>query len=366
MNLSGTTVYVAPWAPRDVLLGPLISEFEGPLHVAFDSRRGLESSTRVGDDTTPTVSSLGLGRGLARDVAVMQRFLSRYTPDAIVVHGSYLCVVAAAALRSMRSRPRMIAVRHHNRNHHLQRSRKAVAADKFVSRTADAVIAPSLAVAETLSVEGCPETKIHHIPHGVSLRTLREAEGERLGSADGQEDRTTLRLLAMGRLDWQKDYVTMFKALASARARGLNFSLQILGDGSAESRRHLSRLSSDIGIEDVLSFCGWVPNPYDYLRRADILVHTARDEAFGLALVEAMLARIPVVSTGPGGAREVLSPWYSWVDAGDDRGVSEHLLGTAHRLETARAHAVEIADLVEAQFDVSKMTAAHYRVYRGD
>jgi glycosyltransferase involved in cell wall biosynthesis len=51
---------------------------------------------------------------------------------------------------------------------------------------------------------------------------------------------------------------------------------------------------------------GRVPDVAAWLRRADLLVHPARWEGFGLALLEAMLASLPVVATKVSSVPEIV------------------------------------------------------------
>src|SRR5437763_1578635 len=60
-------------------------------------------------------------------------------------------------------------------------------------------------------------------------------------------------------------------------------------------RAVLSQLARELDVPLYLP--GRVPDVAAWLRRADLLVHPVRWEGFGLALLEAMLASLPVVAT---------------------------------------------------------------------
>jgi glycosyltransferase involved in cell wall biosynthesis len=66
--------------------------------------------------------------------------------------------------------------------------------------------------------------------------------------------------------------------------------LVVLGEGP--QRQELERLA-----DERVYMPGRVPDVAAWLRRADVLVHPVRWEGFGLALLEAMLASLPVVAT---------------------------------------------------------------------
>jgi glycosyltransferase involved in cell wall biosynthesis len=76
----------------------------------------------------------------------------------------------------------------------------------------------------------------------------------------------------------------------------------VLGEGA--QRAELEELASGLGVP--VHLLGRVPDVAAWLRRADLLVHPARWEGFGLALLEAMLAAKPVVATNVSSIPEIV------------------------------------------------------------
>lgn len=71
--------------------------------------------------------------------------------------------------------------------------------------------------------------------------------------------------------------------------------LVVLGEGP--ERPALERLATDLGVAERLFLPGRVPDVAAWLRRATVFVHPARWEGFGLGVLEAMHAGLPVVAT---------------------------------------------------------------------
>jgi glycosyltransferase involved in cell wall biosynthesis len=83
--------------------------------------------------------------------------------------------------------------------------------------------------------------------------------------------------------------------------------LAILGTG--ELQEYLQRLAKELGVSDDVYFPGWQKNPFKFMARADVFVLPSLSEGFGLALIEAMACRLPVIATDcPGGSREIIAP----------------------------------------------------------
>jgi glycosyltransferase involved in cell wall biosynthesis len=120
-------------------------------------------------------------------------------------------------------------------------------------------------------------------------------------SADVQAEARVL--LAVCRLEPQKGLDIAVRALPEVRARHPKAELVVLGEGT--QRSELERLASELQVP--VHLLGRVPDVAAWLRRADLLVHPARWEGFGLALLEAMLASKPVVATNVSSIPEIVA-----------------------------------------------------------
>lgn len=83
------------------------------------------------------------------------------------------------------------------------------------------------------------------------------------------------------------------------------FHATILGDGGDKSM--LEAKANELGIASNVTFTGWVTNPEDYVRQADLAVYPFRwQEPFGLCGLEAAANGIPVIAFNVGGVAEWL------------------------------------------------------------
>ncbi|WP_404326903.1 glycosyltransferase [Aerophototrophica crusticola] len=117
-------------------------------------------------------------------------------------------------------------------------------------------------------------------------------------------DRPAPLLVAVGRLEDQKDIPTLLQAFRILRDQR-EARLVLVGDGSR--REMLEDLARSLGIAGDVWFAGAQRNPLPFIRGADLLALSSRFEGFGLVLVEALACGTPVVSTDcPHGPSEVL------------------------------------------------------------
>ncbi|WP_310483290.1 glycosyltransferase family 4 protein [Chamaesiphon sp. VAR_48_metabat_403] len=102
-------------------------------------------------------------------------------------------------------------------------------------------------------------------------------------------------LIAVGRLDPRKGFDLLLRAFHQIHPQYPDWQLTILGEGSIRSE--LEELRSQLQLTDCVHLPGAVTNVRDYLAQADLFVMSSRVEGFPMALCEAMVCGLPVLST---------------------------------------------------------------------
>ncbi len=114
---------------------------------------------------------------------------------------------------------------------------------------------------------------------------------------------------AMSRLHVNKAYDTLLRAAKVLKDRGLTFKVIIGGDGP--EKENLTALRHELGLDDIVSFIGWIKDKEDFYDKIDIFCLSSRTEPFGTVVLEAMVRSCPVVSTNCAGPNEMIEPGVS-------------------------------------------------------
>jgi glycosyltransferase involved in cell wall biosynthesis len=233
-----------------------------------------------------------LDPGLARRTAAA---VQRFRPD--LVHTHLVHADVYGALAAARARARLVSTKH---NDDPFRSGRARYGERLVTRRAARVICITDALARfNREVVGLPEEKLRVVHYGL------DAPPQPWGATGGPDlPPETPVLLAICRLVPQKGVDVAIEALALIREQHPDVHLVVLGEGPLRSE--LASLAARLEVEDAVSFPGRVGDVAWWLRRAAVLVHPARWEGFGLAVLEAMLSERPVVASAVSSLPEII------------------------------------------------------------
>ncbi len=113
------------------------------------------------------------------------------------------------------------------------------------------------------------------------------------------------QLTAVGRLTPQKGFPLLIRAFAKIAGDFPSWNLVIWGEG--DERPKLEAMIEEAGLSDRVSLPGVTNAPGAWVETADLFVLSSVYEGWGIVIVEAMAAGVPVVSFDcPFGPREVI------------------------------------------------------------
>ncbi|WP_338441297.1 glycosyltransferase [Synechococcus elongatus IITB4] len=140
------------------------------------------------------------------------------------------------------------------------------------------------------------------IPNGCDTQAIsQEASISRQQRPPGDRQ----RIIMVARLDPIKDQATLLHAFAAIAPRHPDWDLWLVGDGCDRDR--LESLAQSLGLDPATIFLGRSSDIPTLLGKADLFAFSTTDaEGFGIALIEAMAAGLPIVASDVPACREVL------------------------------------------------------------
>lgn len=260
----------------------------------------------------PHYDSLRDTRALARSMVTALRELWKGVAraDTIIAFGPHPFALALVVFSRLRRRRVLIGVRQDTMRYFASRlpSRAAapVLAPLWVLDRIFRILArriPAVVVGDYLEqVYGGPRDGLLNLrPSLVPATAVAASPPER-------ELHDRVRVLTVGRIEPEKNPLLAVEALAELDRRFPGrFHLTWIGVGRL--RDAMLERARALGVEHAISLPGFVPfGPVllEMYADADLFLHTARTEAFGQVLIEAMSAGTPVVATDVGGVAAVL------------------------------------------------------------
>ncbi len=174
-------------------------------------------------------------------------------------------------------------------------------------------------------------------------------EADNRPTTDSQ--RRPLRLVAIGRLHWQKGLDYLLRAVAQLHRSGLPLELQLVGDGPAAA--DLRQLAAELGVQDQLHWLGWQSEPIDTLAAADLLVLPSLTEGLPNSLLEALLVGVPAIASDCDyGPRELTEAgrWATLVPPGDVNALAREISAFFLDPTVAQARAAEARQHLRTRF----------------
>ncbi|MFP4480159.1 MAG: glycosyltransferase [Desulfohalobiaceae bacterium] len=261
-------------------------------------------------ETHPNIKIRELGsKHVSSSLLPLARYLKKHKPDVLLADKDKVNRTAVLARILARSKTRLVlrlgttvSVNLQNRGF-LQRWLQTASIRRLYP-LADSIIVPSQGAAQDLAQMGkLDPNQIKVVPSPIITDKMLQQAKEDVGHP-WLKDKKVPVLLAVGELSARKDYQTLIRALALLRPH-LDCRLIILGEG--KQRQNLQDLARQLRVDDILDMPGFTSNPYAYMSKADLFVHTSRWEGAGIVLIEALGLGLKVVSTDcPSGPREIL------------------------------------------------------------
>ncbi len=247
---------------------------------------------------------------------------------------------------------------------HNQRHRARLDYPRWAMRrswsSADGLVAISHAVREHLERRvGVDSGRATVIPYGLPLAP-RDGEPflrQTLGLA------TEPLLLNVGRLVPQKGQLCLIDAMPEILARVPDCHLAIVGHAEDGYADVLARRIAAHGLDARVHLLGYREMGARAMAEADVFVFPSLWEGFGLAVIEAMRAGVPVVCSAIDPLQEIVGDGGLLVPPGDVEQLAARVVDVLASPDVARLLAEQGRRRAQARFDVDRMVDRTHRYY---
>ncbi len=230
---------------------------------------------------------------------------------------------------------------------------------RLLASGVDRYIAVSRDVADELAERfGWPAAKIEVGYNAVEIDRFGDPPPPGLREQIGGDSARPL-VLTPARLDEQKGHPVLLRA--AAELPGVDFVLA----GEGPERPALEALAAELGIAERVHFLGYRDDIPQLLAACDVFALPSLYEGSSLAVLEAMAARRPVVSSAIGGTDELIDDGGDGllVAPGDAAGLTSALRRLLSDPELRKAFAQRARERVERDFTPTAMTQRVEAIY---
>lgn len=215
---------------------------------------------------------------------LLWRLIKREKPDIVIAHGTRAMNFTFAANRFIANPPVLIGVAH---NYWYKPLLKC-----------DYVFSITNHLKVFLISQGIKDDLIFHMPNIIDINSY-SSNITKIPPKGNKE----VRVGVLARFVHKKGVDVFIRAIKLLKDRGINIRAKIGGDG--EERGKLEALTKNLGLEDNVTFVGWVSDRLQFFSDIDIVCIPSREEPFGITILEAALNQTPMISTKTVGALEI-------------------------------------------------------------
>ncbi len=279
--------------------------------------------------------------------------------DVIHAHGYKADIYAFLALRGSH-RPALVSTCHTWYDNDLA-VRVYGAADRWVLRSFDQVVAVSAEVHSRLLGAGVAPAKVHLIRNGISLTPFQNAPQTRAARI---ATTSSLRVGLVGRLAPEKGVDIFLGAVARIANRFPDAHFVVAGDGP--DRELLEAQIASLGLQGRAELLGPQTDMPAIYASLDVLVSASRQEGLPMALLEGMASGLPLIATRAGAVPEIVVEGETGllVNVNDPVALADAIERVLTDREQCERFGSAGRQRVLDQFSAQRMASEYLKVYR--
>jgi glycosyltransferase involved in cell wall biosynthesis len=360
----GQVLHTLDVGGAEVLAARLARQLGGPYRFVFFCLDGLgplgEELRRVGCQ----VEVLQRRPGVDPQCIFRLANLFRREQVAVVHTHQYTPFFYAAAARLLHQRPAILLTEHGRHYPDYPRPKRQVI-NRLLLWRRDRVVAVGEAVRTALIAnDGFPSNRVGVIYNGIDLAPFAAATDTR-GTVRKELglDNKDFIIAQVARLDYLKDHATALRAMDLVRRRRPTARLALIGEGPELGP--IQRMIQELDLAAHVRLLGLRRDIARVLPAADLFLLSSISEGIPLTVIEAMVARLPVVCTRVGGVPEVVEEGSTGLLApsGDHADLAEKICQLAGNPDLRLAMGLRGRERAMSFFSEQRMQEQYGRLY---
>ncbi|RYU61829.1 glycosyltransferase [Aliivibrio finisterrensis] len=291
----------------------------------------------------------------------VRRLIRNFKPDAVhshMVHANLL----ARLVRITTTIPRLICTAH-NTN---EGGGGRMLAYRLTDSLNDISTNVSQEAVDTfISLGAVNKGRMLSIPNGIDIDRCVFSITERANYRKLLNASNKLVLIAVGRLNEQKDYPNLINAIAILAKERNDFCLKIVGDG--ELKEDMIQLARNLNVLNYIEFLGIRRDIPQLMSASDVFVLSSSYEGFGLVVAEAMSCERVVVATDCGGVREVVGDCGLLVEPGNPEALAQAIkIQLELSVDEKRSQGRKARRRIMDKFSLESTANKYMELYKGN
>lgn len=259
----------------------------------FLVREGSEFASQSAASGFVTETFPGRGRGPV-GIWRIRRALVKWRPDVIHMNDAHSLTSGGLASLGISGAIRVVS----------RRVDFPVRLATRYRRWCDQVLCVCRSVVRTCEKAGIPRSRLRLLYDGLETDAIENADGAR-GRAALDLEKGRLLLVSVATLTDCKGHRYLLDAMKIVVEKVPSAVLALAGDG--ELSRPLRRQVEELGLQSHVRFLGYRQDVPDLIKGADVFVLASHTEGLCNSVIEAMLARRPIVTTTVGGLQDLIA-----------------------------------------------------------
>ncbi|MFT4524128.1 MAG: glycosyltransferase involved in cell wall biosynthesis [Granulosicoccus sp.] len=212
------------------------------------------------------------------------------------------------------------------------------------------------AVSEALgnSMRSYCENAVSVVPNAVNVEFF---------AGDFTSDKSEIiRFITVATLDDNKGVELMIRAIAELKKKGIGIELEVVGVGP--KMNDFQKIGMENGVNDEIHFHGRQPKEEikGLFQQSNVFVSASKQETFGVAIVEAMAAGLPVITTKSGGPEDIVTPETGVLAERSVDGLADRMKWMCANLD--QFDPAEISSRAMEQYSKEKVAGLYLNHYR--